>query len=201
MEDCLFYDSAKTDNLSNYETSSYVDVTWETDGYYKIYQNTNKTFGYCNLLNKTFPNKVIIEFDAYSLYNDLNNQLRIGLYNPNNNNQGVVCNFSRDYHHMAEIAIRTGAAKKTLVDGWSSQNIPTAINFSDKTWYTLQLIIDGQNITLKGLDMNKTVLYTLTHSLSSGILSSEGNMLCMEHCYLYGAVTYVKNLKVKPYSE
>ena len=198
MEDCLFYDKANTNNLSNYDISSNLNVTWETDGYYKIYQNIDESFGYCNLLNKTFPNKVIIETDVCHNYS-VNNQLRIGLYNPNNSNNGVITNFAIASKSASGLEIRNGIANATS-EGWS--NILTSFNhvYSTDTWYTLRMIIDEQNITVKFLDSNNTVLKTLTASTSSSILSSEGNMLCIEHCHTKGVVSYVKNLKIKPYA-
>lgn len=171
--------------------------TWETDGYYKLHQNEDG-FGYCNLSNKTFPNKVIIETDVlHNTYH--NNQLRIGLYNPNSLNWGVIMNLIRYTYYAGDLEIRTGFAHTNQTsDPWSDILKATGISIIG-TWYTLRMIIDEQNITVERLDSNKTVLNTLTASISSSILSNEV-MLCMEHCYFYDDVSYVKNLKVKPYS-
>ena len=197
MEDCLFYDSAKANNLSEYDIYSNLSVEWLEEEYYKITQKTTG-YGYCSPLNLSLPKTIVIECEVGNIpQGNQNSQLRIGAYNPNNNNKGVGAKLTRmPGVGVYDMSVVEGTAGKTY-EAWSPLQTKD-ISIITGEWYILKIIIDESNVQglLSRSDGSEVV--SVAGFFSSSILGGTGNELYIEHCYSSGACVGIRNIKVKP---
>lgn len=196
IEDCDYYDPMNTNQLSRYTKSSNLTVT-STGEYYQITQAQHSSYGYLNLTDTSFTNKIILEYDFYNVAdNNQNNQLRIGLYNPDNSNKGIIYNLLQNSQSILGCELRTGTSKNTSRDGWSIMKSYSTSSTSG-VWYHVKQEYNDSTMKITITSPTGEVILSEEYTTPTGYLESTGNLFCIEHCYTMGATTYLKNVRIK----
>lgn len=189
---CYYVDPCKTDRRSLYESNSYINSTYSNEGYYSLKQARSSCFGYFNLKNIYFPEECIIELECYlDSIKTKNTQLRVGLYNENNGNKGVIGNIYSD----DTVEIRFGKACGTYTEYWTDIATAASPSISQGVWYKIRLIIKTSTVSFELFDNLGSSIVAINCEMNSGVLG-DSNRLCIERCYDYGTLMRIRNIKV-----
>ena len=189
---CYYVDPCKVDRRSLYSSGGYARATYSNEGYYILTQLVDSTFGYLNLKGGYFPDECVIECECYfETAQTTNNQLRVGLYNPNNNNKGVVGNI----YSNGGIDIRFGKAEGMTTEYWSDIATSSSKSISSYVWYKLKIIITKSTVSIELFNSNGSSMGSVSCAMQSGILG-DFNKLCIEKCYARGSAMRIRNIKV-----
>lgn len=189
---CYYVDLCNRDKLSLYDSTFYVKATYNSGGYYNLKQNGGYCFGHLTLKDFYFPDECVIEVECNLVSSkSLNNQLRVGLYDPNNGNNGVICNIYSDN----TIEIRFGTATESYNESWTEIVATAEKELSIGVWYKLRFIITKSTLSLELFDASGTSMGSIGYVMRSGILG-DANKLYFGKCYTGGTEIKIRNIKV-----
>ena len=182
----LFYDDASTSRISEYTTKGNQTITYDSNGYYTI-AVTSQSCPNVKINSFTAPNRVKISLDMYILSGS-NAQPKIYLFDESKNKgYGLRVTNNNNKWNLQTITSYT--------DCGNNLN-ETSLYTSKTTWYTLEVIIDNNDLTGHIYNSGGTLLSTITASGSLN-LSSTGNYVAIGTNYTTDTILRVKNIKVE----
>ena len=182
----LFYDDASTSRISEYSTQGRQTITYDSNGYYTI-ALTSQSCPNVKINSFTAPNKVKISLDMY-IQSGSNAQPKIYLFDESNNKgYGLRVTQNNSRWNLQTITSYTDCGNNLK---------ETSLTISKTTWYTLEVIIDNNDLTGNIYNSGGTLLETITSSGSLN-LSSTGNYVAIGSNYTSDTILRVKNIKVE----
>lgn len=189
---CYYVDLCNRDKLSLYDITSYVNASYNSEGYYSLKQYMAYCFGHLTLKDFYFPDECVIEFECNLVTSkSINNQLRVGLYNPNNGNKGVICNIYSD----DTIEIRFGTATLSYNESWTEIVATAEKELAIGVWYKLRFIITKSTLSLELFDSSGSSMGSISYAMRSGVLG-DANKLYFGKCYDRVTEIRMRNIRV-----
>lgn len=182
----LFEDDCSTDRSNEYTTQGNQTITYDSNGYYTI-ALTSQSCPNVKINSFTAPNKVKISMDMY-IQAGSNAQPKIYLFDESQNKgYGLRVTQNNSRWNLQTITSYT--------DCGTNLN-ETSLSTSTGTWYTLEVIIDNNDLTGNIYNSGGTLLETITATGSLN-LSSTGNYVAIGANYTSNTILRVKNIKVE----
>jgi hypothetical protein len=182
----LFYDDASTSRISEYSTQGRQTITYDSNGYYTI-AVTSQSCPNVKINSFTAPNKVKISLDMY-IQSGSNAQPKIYLFDESKNKgYGLRVTNNNNKWNLQTITSYTDCGNNLK---------ETSLTISKTTWYTLEVIIDNNDLTGNIYNSGGTLLETITSSGNLN-LSSTGNYVAIGSNYTSDTILRVKNIKVE----
>lgn len=184
IEDYYMYDDASVDKTSDYVNHSNYRFTHQTD-HYELANNYSSGGRVIGVKNLEVPSSVIISCDMrVDASYDNNIQPFLGLFNEKMVHMRFTAN---NNEHIISLYENGG------YDGFNTQITSASYSFNPNTWYTVELTVNGSQLTLKSYDTTGTLLVTLTGTSTD--LDNTNEVVVGGHNY-NGTISF-KNLKVK----
>lgn len=194
IEDCKWFDIAKSSEVSNYSTNS-TSISYDsTNQAYKIMKTGSDGLSSVTRNTLKFANNVKIEADVMMSGSLTNIQVGLGLLN-SSTSIGVD---AKRYSGFSSSSYTMSIVESTRTD-YGSNEVSESLTASElqlNTWYHIILEIDGTDITYT-YKQGDTVINTLT--TSSSVLDSSNNEFAMWVGFRNNnSAGYFKNIKIKP---
>ena len=182
----LFEDDCSSDRSNEYTTQGTQTITYNSNGYYTI-ALTTQSCPNVKINSFTAPNTVKISMDMY-IQSGSNAQPKIYLFDESQNKgYGLRVTQNNSRWNLQTITSYTDCGTNL---------IETSLSTSTGTWYTLEVIIDDNDLTGNIYNSGGTLLETIT--ATGGLnLSSTGNYVAIGANYTSNTILRVKNIKVE----
>jgi len=183
----LFYDDCSSSRVTEYTTKGNQTITYDSNGYYEI-KVTSQSCPNVKINSVTVPNRVKISMDMKMVTSGSNSQPKIYLFDESKN-KGYGLRITQNNS-------KWNLQTYTSYTDCGNNLIETTIDTSLNTWYHMELIVDGNDLTGNLYNSSNTLLGTIT-STGSLNLSSTGNYVAIGCNYTTNAIIQVKNIKVE----